>query len=85
MPTSTASARTPQRDPLRRNRQEMASLITDLLEGERIAARHAALHREPVVLPGPAREVIAELKGQHPDAAPVLLDAAAGLLTSRWT
>jgi light-regulated signal transduction histidine kinase (bacteriophytochrome) len=59
----------------------MASLITDLLESERLAARHAALHREPVVLPEPAREVMAELKGQYSDAAPVLLDAAAGLLT----
>ena len=42
----------------------MAGLITDLLEGERHTARHAALHREPVVLPEPAREVIAELEGR---------------------
>jgi len=72
---------TPQRDALLRDLQEMAGLITDLLESERLAARHAALHREPVALPELAREVIAELKSRHPDAAPVLLHAAAGLPT----
>jgi signal transduction histidine kinase len=70
-----------QRDALLRDLQEMAGLITDLLESERLAARHAALHREPVALPELAREVIAELKSRHPDAAPVLLYAAAGLPT----
>ena len=69
----------PQRDALLRDLQEMAGLITDLLESERLAARHAALHREPVVLPELAREVLAELRGRYPDAAPVLLNAAAGL------
>jgi signal transduction histidine kinase len=72
---------TPQRDALRRDLQEMTGLITDLLESERLAARHAALHREPVVLPELAREVIAELKGRHHDMAPVLLYAAADLPT----
>ena len=70
---------TPQRDALLRDLQEMAGLITDLLESERLAARHAALHREPVVMPELARVVIAELRGRYPDAAPVLLNAAAGL------
>jgi len=70
-----------QRDALLRDLQEMAGLITDLLETERLAARHAALQREPVVLPELAREVITELRGRYPDAAPVLLNAAAGLPT----
>jgi signal transduction histidine kinase len=49
----------------------MARLITDLLESERLAAPHAALHREPVDLVELAREVIAELGDRHPGAAAI--------------
>jgi signal transduction histidine kinase len=70
---------TPQREALLRDLQEMAGLITDLLETERLATPHVALQREPVVLPELAREVIQELRVRHPDAAPVMLNAAAGL------
>ena len=72
---------TPQREALLRDLQEMAGLITDLLESERLAERHAALQREPVLLPDLAREVLAELQHRYPDAAPVVLDAAPGLPT----
>jgi len=69
----------PQREALLRDLQEMAGLITDLLESERLALRHAALQREPVDLPDLAREVITELRNRHPDAPLVVLSAAAGL------
>lgn len=67
----------PQRDALLRDLQEMAALITDLLESERLASRHAALHREPVDLRALAQDVLSELVLRYPDAvAPrVLADA----------
>lgn len=68
-----------QRDALMRDLSEMAGLITDLLESERLAGRHAALHREPVDLATLAREVIAELGGRHAGAAAIVLHAEAGL------
>lgn len=46
-----------QRDALLRDLAEMRDLITDLLESERLAAGHAALHREPVDLAALVREV----------------------------
>ena len=69
----------PQRDALQRDLQEMAHLITDLLESERLASPHAALQREPVDLPALAREVISELQARHPEAAPIVLHAAPDL------
>ena len=62
---------TPQRDALLRDLQEMAHLITDLLESERLAGRHAALQREPVALDALVRDVLADLQARHPGAASV--------------
>jgi len=62
----------PQREALQRDLQEMAHLITDLLESERLATRHAALQREPVDLQALAHDVLHELQARHPGtAAPV--------------
>ncbi|MBF7731234.1 HAMP domain-containing sensor histidine kinase [Pseudomonas sp. N040] len=69
----------PQRDALLRDLQEMASLISDLLESERLASRHAALHREAVDLPVLAGEVIRELQVKHAQAGSIQLQVAAGL------
>jgi signal transduction histidine kinase len=44
----------------------MRDLITDLLESERLASPHAALHREPVDLAALAGEVVASLEGAPP-------------------
>ena len=66
---------TPQRDALLRDLQEMANLISDLLESERLAGRHAALQREPVDLVALAREVIRDLQARHAQAASVHLQA----------
>lgn len=63
----------PQRDALLRDLQEMASLITDLLESERLAGRHAALQCEPVDLAALAREVLVELQARHAGAVNVRL------------
>ena len=63
----------PQRDALLRDLQEMASLITDLLESERLAGRHAALQCEPVDVAALAREVLADLQTRHAGAANVRL------------
>ncbi len=71
----------PQREALLRDLQEMAHLITDLLESERLATKHAALQREPVALEALAREVIDELQARHPEAARTALHAAPGLPT----
>jgi signal transduction histidine kinase len=71
----------PQRDALLRDLLEMASLITDLLESERLAGRHAALQCEPVVLEVLAREVLAELQARHPGAAAVRLQLDPALPT----
>ena len=58
-----------QRDGLLRDLGEMSRLIGDLLESERLAGRHAALHREPTDLTALAREVAAGFPGvaQHLD------------------
>ena len=68
-----------QRAALLRDLQEMAAMIGDLLESERLAGRHAALHREPTDLAALAREVIAELQHRHPVANAIDLQAPAGL------
>ena len=60
-----------QRAALLRDLQEMADLVSDLLESERLAGGHAALHREPVDLPTLAREVLQELTARHAQAAQV--------------
>ncbi len=71
----------PQREALLRDLGEMARLISDLLESERLAGRHQALHREPTDLAALAREVLDELAGAQPAASTVRLLAALGLPT----
>lgn len=69
----------PQREALLRDLSEMARLISDLLESERLAGRHAALHREPTDAAALAREVIDELAATQPAAQGIALHAASGL------
>ena len=64
-----------ERAALLRDLGEMRDLIGDLLESERLASPHAALHREPVDLAVLVRETVAELPGGER----VLLDLASGL------
>jgi signal transduction histidine kinase len=69
------SAQTPERSALLRDLALMSELITDLLEGERLAAGAAALAREPTDLNTLVREVVAtQFAGQ-----PVQLDLAEDL------
>ncbi|WP_287965027.1 HAMP domain-containing sensor histidine kinase [Diaphorobacter sp.] len=75
----SAEAQAP-RQALLRDLGEMARVITDLLESERLAAPHAALHREPVDLAALAHEVIAELADRHPGAAAIRVQAPPSLL-----
>ena len=58
-----------QRLALLRDLQEMATLITDLLESERLSGNHAALQREPVDLAALAGEVVAEVLARQPERA----------------
>lgn len=58
----------PQREALLRDLSEMARLISDLLESERLVGRHKALHREPTDPVALAREVIDELAVTQPAA-----------------
>ena len=67
------------RQALLRDLGEMARLITDLLESERLAGSHAALHRESVDLGALARDVVAELGNRHPGASAIVIDAPADL------
>jgi signal transduction histidine kinase len=61
------------RDALLRDLALMRDLVTDLLESERLSARHATLHREAVNLQALAQEVVDGL------AQPVQQDIAVGL------
>ncbi len=61
----------PQREALLRDLQEMAALINDLLESERLSGEHAALQREPADVAALAREVLAGLQARHARAATV--------------
>jgi signal transduction histidine kinase len=72
----------PQRDALLRDLGEMARLISDLLESERLASRHAALHREPTDAAALARDVMAEMAATEPAAHTIALHAASGLPTT---
>jgi signal transduction histidine kinase len=71
----------PQRAALLRDLGEMARLISDLLESERLAGRHAALHREPTEPATLAREVIDELAASHPPARRIALHLGPDLPT----
>lgn len=66
-----------QRQALMRDLAEMSGLINDLLESERLAGRHAALHREPTDVAALARDVIDDLGARHPGAAGIVLKADA--------
>lgn len=68
-----------QREALLRDLQEMATLIGDLLESERLAGRHAVLQREPTTLDTLARAVTQELATRHPVAAQVRVKVATDL------
>ncbi len=61
----------PQREALLRDLQEMASLINDLLESERLSGQHAALQREPTDAAALAREVLQGLQARHARASAV--------------
>ena len=58
----------PSRDALLRDLALMRDLVTDLLESERLASPHAALHREAVDLPALVRDVVCELQTAHAQA-----------------
>ena len=64
-----------EREALLRDLAEMRDLISDLLESERLASPHAALHREPVDLALLVREVLAE----HAQGERVRLEMPEGL------
>ena len=51
----------PLREPLLRDLQLMRDLISDLLESERLASPHAALHLEPTDLAALVRELVREM------------------------
>lgn len=76
----TADVQAP-RQALLRDLGEMARLITDLLESERLAGSHAALHRESVDLTALGRDVVAELGNRHASAAAVTIDAPPNMPT----
>ncbi|QIM52444.1 HAMP domain-containing sensor histidine kinase [Hydrogenophaga crocea] len=69
----------PQREALLRDLGEMARLINDLLESERLAGRHAVLQREPTDPAALAREVIDELAAVRPEAQRTVLRVAENL------
>ena len=68
-----------QREALLRDLGEMARLISDLLESERLAGRHQVLHLETTDVAVLAREVIAELALSQPRAADIRLCAPVDL------
>ena len=55
----------PSREALLRDLALMRDLVTDLLESERLASPHAALHREPVDLSALVCDVVCELQTAH--------------------
>ncbi|MBX3607863.1 MAG: HAMP domain-containing histidine kinase [Piscinibacter sp.] len=65
----------PERDALLRDLGQMRDLIAELLDSERLAGGHEALHREPTDVNALARDLVAE----HFDAAPIALRLAPGL------
>lgn len=64
-----------QRDALLRDLQEMATLISDLLESERLSGSHVTLQRAPTDVAALAREVVGELQERHAGAARVMVSA----------
>lgn len=72
----------PQREALLRDLGEMARLISDLLESERLAGRHTALHREATDPAALAREVIDELATTQSAARTIAMHLDGGLPAS---
>lgn len=72
----------PQREALLRDLGEMARLISDLLESERLAGRHTALNREATDPAALAREVIDELAVTQSAARGIALHLDNGLPAS---
>jgi signal transduction histidine kinase len=70
----------PGRQALLRDLAVMRDLVTDLLESERLANPHAALHREPVDWAELLKEVVASLQATHPQAEHIAIDLAPTLL-----
>lgn len=52
-----------QRDEIERELNDLEKLVEELLETERLASRHQALHRERTDLKELAREVVAQVRG----------------------
>jgi len=69
----------PQREALLRDLAEMARLISDLLESERLSGRHGVLQREPTDVAELARELLAELALTRPEARDIRLRVQQGL------
>ena len=69
----------PQRDALLRDLQEMAGLISDLLESERLSGGYVTLQRAPTNVAELAREVVGELQERHAGAARVTVSAPESL------
>jgi signal transduction histidine kinase len=69
----------PQRDALLRDLGEMARLITDLLESERLTGRHTALHKEPTDIGALARAVVDEMNAGHPGSPAIELHVDAAM------
>ncbi len=69
----------PHRQALLRDVQEMSSLVSDLLESERLAEPHATLNREPTDLAALVAEVLEELHPRHASAAAITLNVAPDL------
>jgi len=67
------------RAALLRDLQEMADLVTDLLESERLGQGHAALQREPTDLGSLVREVVQSMAEHGQDAGKMRLELAPGL------
>lgn len=74
-----------QRAALLRDLQEMATLIHDLLDSERLAGQHDPLQRAPTDMAALAGEVIAELRTRHPTAEDIHVQRPpASASPARW-
>ena len=69
----------PQRDALLRDVQGMASLISDLLESERLSGNHVVLQRTPTDVAALAREVAGELQASHAGTTRATVSAPEGM------
>ena len=74
----------PTRAALLRDLAQMRDLITDLLESERLASRHAALQREATDLPALAHALIGDMAALRAAAADVPVHVAPSLTAPLW-